>query len=251
MAWPMMGAAGGGMMGLLSGPIQDWMSYKLVGEPQARQANRWASEASALAWERAVNAYRNRYAWTVNDMRVAGINPIMAATGGFSVGQAPSVETPRVFKAETGRSSFDLASSAKAFKEIDKVEKEIDLLEKKADETVANAAKIRAEQGVLTETEKKINQEYWNARQEFNHITQKAYKTAEDRKLIAAKAMEIYARLVKLNKISNVYKGALGQWMAYIQEVAKTLNLGIAIVPGFGGRGARTTRQDVYHHKAP
>ena len=42
--------------------------------------------------------YRNRYLWTVEDMRQAGLNPILAATGGQVGGaaSAPMAQTPNM-----------------------------------------------------------------------------------------------------------------------------------------------------------
>ena len=38
-----------------------------------------------MAWLREKEAYQNRYRWTMDDMRKAGLNPILAASGGFNV----------------------------------------------------------------------------------------------------------------------------------------------------------------------
>lgn len=48
--------------------------------------NQRAMEAADLAYQRSVQSYRRRYQWAVEDMKRAGLNPILAASGGFQVG---------------------------------------------------------------------------------------------------------------------------------------------------------------------
>lgn len=44
-------------------------------------------EKSAMdSYKRSIDAYKNRYQMTVNDMAKAGLNPILASSGGFNVG---------------------------------------------------------------------------------------------------------------------------------------------------------------------
>ena len=81
-----LGAAGGGMaLGEISKGI-----HNLV-------AKNWRRKEQRRAFERAVKAYRHRYQWTMEDMRKAGLNPILAARGGIGgVGSVGSFATPGV-----------------------------------------------------------------------------------------------------------------------------------------------------------
>jgi len=42
-------------------------------------------------WSRQKRAMQEKYQWAVRDLRAAGLNPILAATGGISAGSAPSL----------------------------------------------------------------------------------------------------------------------------------------------------------------
>ena len=45
----------------------------------ARDAREWQGEQAGIAFERNMEAYRQRYQNTTADMRAAGLNPILAA----------------------------------------------------------------------------------------------------------------------------------------------------------------------------
>ena len=94
--------------------------------------------------------YKKRYQLTVNDMRQAGLNPILAATGGFSVGNAPQVQTHAPDLSYMTRGMSDIANSAKSFfdaskvdEETEKIKAETEKLKNDADLSLAEAAKSR------------------------------------------------------------------------------------------------------------
>jgi hypothetical protein len=53
---------------------------------ESKEYRDWASQESEKAWKRQYDLYKNRYVITTADMKNAGLNPILAATGGFNVG---------------------------------------------------------------------------------------------------------------------------------------------------------------------
>jgi len=131
--------------------------------------------------------YKERYYWTVKDMKSAGINPIMAASGGFSVGNAPTVSLPSPgMPNQPNTGSF--SSTAKDYKSIDDMESQIkkrqeekrfiifsctrkiiaeaELARKKSDEALANVVKMRAETKVLSAEERLKVQQVMKTEQE-------------------------------------------------------------------------------------
>lgn len=92
-----------------------YLSNELIGQPNAATAYGMSKEAADTQWERQKQAattafersqmsaetafknsekvYNSRYQRTVNDMRAAGINPILAASSGFNVGSGPQQAT--------------------------------------------------------------------------------------------------------------------------------------------------------------
>lgn len=80
-------------------------------------ANFGSSALSAyLGWKHQKEVMKNRHQWEVDDMRKAGLNPILSATGGSGApGNAPIIEAPDVsgaaakaVEASLGRSQEDL-----------------------------------------------------------------------------------------------------------------------------------------------
>lgn len=81
---PYWAAAGMALGGLLGGAAQGGISYASAQQQQEAQRD----------------AYKHRYQWTVEDLRKAGLNPVLAAQhGAGSVGPMAQMETPNVASA--------------------------------------------------------------------------------------------------------------------------------------------------------
>ena len=120
--------------GGIGGTIMDFGS-KLLGNTitrdNANAAYDQSKEASALAYQRQKELFKNRYQWTTQDMVKAGINPIMAASGGFNVGSGQSVSPATAFMAN--QSNLSASSTAKDFSQAEKNKEETFLVKEKAD----------------------------------------------------------------------------------------------------------------------
>lgn len=78
---PYWAAAGMALGGLLGGAAQGGISYASAQQQQEAQRD----------------AYKHRYQWTVEDLRKAGLNPVLAAQqGAGSVGPMAQMETPNL-----------------------------------------------------------------------------------------------------------------------------------------------------------
>lgn len=83
--------------------------------------------------------YKKRYQLTTQDMRSAGLNPILAATGGFSVGNAPQVQTHAPDMSAFANSASALANSAKAFGEASMIDEETEKVKAETEKIKADA----------------------------------------------------------------------------------------------------------------
>jgi hypothetical protein len=141
----------------------------LINKRSAKDAGNASRAASAEAFERDHEAYKTRYQDTTTDMRKAGLNPILAASGGFNVGNSVTSNMPQTFMPEP----INFASSAESIG--------------KAMESSANVEKTKEETKL---TAKKVVHEY-----------EKILKTRADKKLVTAKEKESVQQQLNLLKM--------------------------------------------------
>lgn len=65
-------------------------------------------------WKDQISAYTSRYQWTMNDMRKAGLNPILAASSGFNVGHSPTASVAQMPMASAPAASAQALGSPRA-----------------------------------------------------------------------------------------------------------------------------------------
>jgi len=160
----------------------------------ARDAREWQGEQAGIAYERSMDAYKKRYQHTVADMKAAGLNPILAASGGFSVGNSPAAPMVGMPPAPMSNVFSGLSSSAKDFAEISKVDPEIELIEEqkrlleyqqekiakeieKMDQeiirSVEEIGKIRSEKSLMSVQEKSLIQGVSESKKRIEEIEEK------------------------------------------------------------------------------
>lgn len=215
----------------------NYLQNQFIGQPNADRAYEQSYAGSAEAFARSQQAYKTRYQNTVQDMIKAGINPIMAASSGFNVGNAPQMHAPQSFKADlptlSGTSSaLDINRSAKTVEEAFKIRAESDLVGQQELETVAKTDKLIKEW-------KKLEAETFKLIADGN----KANQEAKNLKILQKKLSK---ELSKLRKIANVYDGPAGQYIAYMQEVMHKIDL--ALVPGLS-KASKTTNIEKFNIK--
>ena len=219
--------------------------------------------------------YKNRYRWTVDDLRAAGLNPILAVTnpamtaGGASAGSAgqgsyAKYDVTSAFKDMT-QSQKDMAQTKLTQEERMRVMADTILKINQSLDTIQHISESKAREGKLEKEERKLTQDIFNAEKEFERIavdielmetkielmqqqqnlTQqqttevaaRESKLKQERRNLRMQAQVLEAQLAKLVKIANVYQGPAGQLTAYIKEVLNALNIGVgAIVPMPGMR---------------
>lgn len=231
------------------------------GQANAKRAFEQDLTGSREAFNLSHGAYKTRYQDTMSDMRAAGLNPILAAGGGFNVGTSPSASAAKGYQAP--ESSFDLSSTAKnvASAELDR---------KKSLESVAQVAKIRAEKDLVSQQEAESVQRVENLKRDLavkaqqirkmvqeirtleskqalntteeSRLTTLHDKNREEVKLIQKQYEKLVAELEKLNQIAKVYASPGGKYLIWAREILGSLGLNIGLVPGIRGRKKGTFR---------
>ncbi len=169
-----LGSIGQSALGLGS----DYLANKYIGQPQAAEAYSQSKEASALAYSRQKEMFKNRYNWTMADMKASGLNPILAASsGGFNVSGGPTVQKAQAFQAHSPYGAG--ASSARGFSQASESQAKVKqavqtVVESKANtkRAFAQTRQILSQTKVLNATEENLRKKWFNIEQQFNQITQ-------------------------------------------------------------------------------
>lgn len=245
-----------GILGAIAAPAATLASSAL-GMISANQANIKSKQAANVAWERDVDAYKHRYQWTTTDMRNAGLNPILAASGGFNVGSGINAPQPSVHMAQIpsdfATSALSLSKSREAEANIDKIKsesakaiQETVYLGQKCQESISKTYANRAQAKMVSAEEKKLVQEVKNLQQLFQrnvklfkHQIDKAYQDVyvaeseehaknsitnlnnQKRELVQNTASEIMLKLNQLRRVSDVYGTEYGKNLTWINETLK------------------------------
>lgn len=266
MVWPAIiaGAATLGGIGLQSA----------LGSGSAKTQFRYGMEAQRDAQNFSSSQYANRYQITTDDMYKAGLNPILAASGGFNVGGQPIGHgfTPSMYQPQSvdfSASARNITQAIKTHKTIDpevqKIRTEIAINLKKENEILAKTAKLRAEKGLIkaeetlalkrvAEVQKNIlrmSQEIEESQNRINMLKEKINLTQHESKLLKQREKEHYQLTnrirqeytnlknsgQKLIQLGDVYSGTFGKILTYVQEILKTIPLiGILLPSGKGGK---------------
>jgi len=220
------GAVIGAGAGLLSGILQSKDADR-----KAKDAWEREKSASAMQFERSYGAYKTRYQDTMADMRQAGLNPILAASGGFNVGQ--SVQAQKASAPMAQAPSYEFASGAKDITQsglnIAETKKKLVEIKKVRAETLKTIAQTyveRAKKGLIKAQERelikrvvKMEQEIWQIIQDTNKKFVEGLKVEDEIKLIQKKTAALKMQMARLSKMENVYTGPFGSLISYINQL--------------------------------
>lgn len=178
------------------------------------------------------------------DMKKAGLNPILAASGGFNVGSG--VSAPAASGVQPHSAYGAGSSSAKGFSQskeseagaqekmqnIAKMKKEIDLILAKA-KTEGGRAALYGQQ--IKETMVNIVtgfQQWGKIKAETDESKARTLQAQAIAQKFVAEINNLKALLPKLEAQGNVYKGVTGQSIAYLKEVMSIIGIPLGMIGG-------------------
>lgn len=237
---------GGGLINSALSIGKDFLSNQLINKPNA-----------ASAFGNTVDSYKNRYQWTMEDMRKAGLNPILAATGGFNVGSGPIAP---MAAPPSGSSYSDLQTSgatvARTDQQIQNLRQELENKRQSVIESIARTQRERAVAGKVTQEERNLLKEFalieqktFNAIAEYERISAQAHlygrQSEEVNSLIkqietAIKQSEL--TISQLGRVTAAYTGPIGSYLGYIKAIVDALGLHTSAGAGVTGSVVRMVK---------
>lgn len=166
----------------------------------AMAANESRERIAKQTWTRQKEAMQSRYQWTMEDMRKAGLNPILAyQQGGGSPLSAPSANVEPVYQKE------GLSSAVARYREAEQWAANQKILEAQDQNVREDTAKKSAEIRLLTQ--ERINREIEERIMKNTEVTSAAKATQD---AITEKMYQKYPWLRQLDILSKSVQGAGG-----------------------------------------
>lgn len=173
----------------------------------AKQAFDQSKEGSEYAFNRTAQEYAKRYQTTAKDLRQAGLNPILAATGGFSVGNAPVMAPPQSFNApghymggssqsakNVAETSQSEAQTKKAYAEVEQALSQAAKNRQDIEESLSRILKNREETKVATQTERNLGIAMFNLEKDFEIKAKEVYKIEQEIQLLTRQTTQTSAQ---------------------------------------------------------
>lgn len=190
------------------------------------------------AYKRQQNFYRNRYQWMMEDMRQAGLNPILAAgSAGFSTSGTPSVSMASMPQSDYSSAYQNMMGAEKQKEEA--TTQKVEQLKKMAEVKTEIQRKVltRAQIGVAKQEEMRLNAEVQKTWAEVEKIVSAETPMMQtEKELLEKRINEMAYSLVELGKTAEVYDSWIGKALIVLKELAKVFGINIGIVPGIGRR---------------
>ncbi len=144
-------------------------------------------------WSRQKNVLQKKYRWAVRDLKAAGLNPILAATGGISPGTAPSLT------GSSSRLGADTAAGIAAGTGAKRVKSEVSKNTALTEAAEAQGFKAR-EEGL-------------NAIQQREFIRYSAEKAASEARGAAAAADIMESRVPEMQALEEMWMDPVQRWI--------------------------------------
>jgi len=225
----------GGVMDVGSSLLGD----VLIGDPNSAKAY----ERSEEAYQKQYANYKRRYQDTMSDMKLAGLNPILAAgSGGFNVGQTPSfsnVGQMPSYQPMLASSAYQSFKGGQLSEQQSKTEdiKRLKMLQD-TKESLARVVKIRAEKGLITERERltvvQITESLARTGKMFHEVKKIGVETDKGRQ--EAKKLKIQIKMLaqqfkQLKQTSDWYDGAYGDFLGWLRATLGSFGTILGTLP--------------------
>jgi hypothetical protein len=227
------GAIGGAVAGIAQSAVPSIISAVSNRYLQKKQHSAAKGAAAQQQIYNQIN-YRNRYQWMAEDMRKAGLNPILAASGGFNVSGSPQAGLPNMASASINAPPMDIAGSVKELQQAKTEEDKQDLIKNQSKHEIAKIFETRERTKKVTTEERVLMQEHFKLEKEFSlieaniknveSITQLNYQDLERLQTLIT---QMKYNLEHLKKTSDVYAGPAGQFISYLNAILGKINVGI------------------------
>lgn len=194
-----------------------WAENQFIGEPNAKR--QWEREQASAreAFGNSYYAYKNRYQNTAKDMKAAGLNPILAASGGFSVGNAPQMQKANAMQPH--QPNLDPLTSAKTVSEKKLIDKQKEESESKAKNNLSQA-KLNIQKIAESRSKSKLmDQQEMNAVQEMFNLERQGQILLQQQDKINQEIQKLTAE----TELSYTQKKNLDKQRTYLEEQAKNL----------------------------
>jgi len=236
---------------------KDYLSSEVIQRPNADYANDYNTASAKEAFDRTYGAYKTRFQDTAADLRAAGLNPILAAGGGFQVGQGVTAPMPSGNMAQSpvsdfGSSAKALAETAKTEAEVGKTKADTELALKRSMESVAKAYEAREKAGLANTQERKTYQEltnleanFYKIRHEIDLVKQQVSesgsrsklnmasaeqmqaltkKVENEKEVLSQTAKEIALKVQALQEINEIYRSPSGAVIGVIRAIMQAVH---------------------------
>lgn len=234
----------GGMSGMIT-DLPSTLASTGLNMFQASKASDRSQSMAEDAFNRSQGAYATRYQTTAQDMRRAGLNPILAASGGFNVSGQPQMSNPQAFQAApavmgtSSTSAREVASTKKTEAEIEKTWAEVSKIAEETSLTIQQKFESAAREGVATQQQKNLVQELTKLQtetlkmaNEISLLQEQTKNTTTQRKLIIQQTREMKAIADKLESTSEYFQGSSGKVLGLIKAIMEAIGGHTVISPG-------------------
>ncbi len=195
--------------------------------PSTLIQNRLNQANSARAFSSSMGAYKTRYQNTTADMRAAGLNPVLAASGGFNVGNAPT--RPMI----PGVDMSSGASSAKNFRETEQMDTIRTKIIADTFETMERTETQKRMQNKISEETLILRKELRKRILEITKVATETEKIVHDIALQKRQWVKVNAQIriieSQINKYENlgfIYGTEPGLLLNIMQELRRVISLG-------------------------
>lgn len=176
-----------------------------------------------IAYRRSSRSYKSRYVDTMQDLKNAGLNPILAASGGFNVGSGVTAQMPRGVDSPAAGALAFAQSETEEDKQKNLREENVKI---RADalNIVADTAKKRAEARLLTRQEAEALKRITKMNHEIDVILQQKRLNEENISQAKSIATKLQGEIYRLKGQWKFYATPMGELLQGLKALLKSFS---------------------------